>query len=182
MKRSFFQIIPYIIILFFINILILFSFVNKEKEQHIDFIYKPEPIHPAVNFSLIDCLNESNKKNIEISGIALHKTQDTTMLQLLLKIRKDHQNIDLKLKYLAKKNLIIIPEPIYVLNMNTDSLKGKNACLYLSNLLKKEIKTQRVLLDEISNTFQNPQFTTFASQSKKILESNKDSLKILLNI
>lgn len=184
MKRSFFQIIPYSIILFCINIFIFFSFIKKEKE-YTGFIFKTEESacsKPSIDFNMIDCLNESNKKNIEISGIAFHKTNDTAMLRLLLKIRRNHQNIDFQLKNLTQDNLIIMAEPMYTLNINADLLKGKNAHAYLSNLLKTEIKTQISLLDELDKTSRNPDFKVFAVKSKKVLESNYEALQALLSI
>lgn len=183
MKRSsFHQIIPYCIILLFINIF-AFSCINKER-KYSDFIVNAElgSLHSPIDFSLIDCLNESNRKNINLSRIAFTKTKDVKMLRLLLKIKKDHQNIDLQLKNLSEKNLIIIPKLVYHLDINPDSLKGKKSQLYLSGLLKTEMENQMALLTEIKNTSQNTQFTTFASQSKKIVESNNDALKTLLNI
>ena len=183
MKRSFFQIIPYSIILFCINIFILFSFIEKEKEYTGFFKTKESACSkPSIDFNLIDCLNESNKKIIEISGIAFHKTNNAAMLRLLLKIRKNHQTIDFQLKNLTQDNLIIMAEPMYTLNINTDSLKEKNAHAYLSNLLETEIKTQISLLDELDKTSRNPDFKTFAVQSKKVLQNNYDELQAHLNI
>lgn len=164
-------------------IIVVFSCINEENENN-DSIFetKTTKSESTIDFSLIDCLNESNKKAIELSSISFNQAKDLKTLQLLLKIKKDHQNIDSKLKKLTEKNLIIIPKLVYNLNLNTDSLKNKNANSYLSNLLETEIENQIMILDQIENTTQNPEFKTFATQSKRIIESNTNSLKTLLSI
>ncbi|HEY6143181.1 MAG TPA: hypothetical protein VIV55_07085 [Flavobacterium sp.] len=183
MKKLFIpRFILYNLCLFIVNICAI-SCVNQEKEYD-DSIFETEAtkFESTIDFSLIDCLNECNKKNIELSSITFSQTKDSKTLQLLLKIKKDHQKIDSELKKLTEKNLIIIPKLIYNLNLNSDSLKSKNANFYLSNLLKTEITNQITILDQIEKTTQNIDFRIFAIQSKKIIQTNNNALKKTLNI
>ena len=182
MKRSFFpKVILYSSILFIINISV-FSCIDKEEDTYSIFKAESAKYYHTVDYNLIYSLNESNKKNIDLSSITFNKTKDVKTLQLLLKIKRDHQNIDSKLKILTEKNLIIIPKLIYDWNINYDSSKGKNLPLFLSSLLEIEISNQIKLLNEIEKTFQDAEFKLFAKQSKEVLESNNDSLKELLSI
>ena len=98
---------------------------------------------------------------------------------MLLKIKKDHQKIDSELQKLTENNLIIVPKLAYHLDINTDSLKGKNPNLYLLKILESEIKNQTILFDKIENTSQNIDFKIFAKKSKKTLLSNNAGLRAL---
>jgi hypothetical protein len=175
MKKLFiYRFILYNLYLFIVTIFTV-SCINQEKENN-DPIFKTES---TIDFNLIDCLNESNKKTIELSSITFSQTKDVKTLQLLLKIKKDHQKIDSELKKLTEKNWIILPKLIYNLNLNADSLKDKNSNLYLLKALETEIKNQIELLNQIEKTSQNTDVKTFATQSKKMVQINNDSLKTL---
>ena len=65
------------------------------------------------------------------------------------------------------------------MNLNADSLKDKNSNLYLLKALETEIKNQIELLNQIEKTSQNTDIKTFATQSKKMVQINNDSLKTL---
>ena len=180
-KRGFHRLILYNLLLF-IAIICAISCVDKENEFD-DFIFKSEySKSDTIDFNLIDYLNESNKKIIKFSSIAFNQTKEAKTLQLLLKIKRDHQKMDAELKKLAENNLIILPELAYNSNLNPDSLKGKNANGYLSKALVSEIENQVVLLDRIEKTTQNIDFRIFALKSKKIVQTNDEVLKKTLNI
>ncbi|MES2574203.1 MAG: hypothetical protein V4572_04630 [Bacteroidota bacterium] len=167
----------------FIVCIFVTSCVNQEKEYE-DSIFKLEATQsePLVDFNLIDCLNESNKKTITLAGITFNQTKNLETLKLILKIKRDHQKIDAEFKKLVEKNLIIIPKLVYNLNIDSDSLKGKKSPLYLSNLLVTEIENQIIMLDQMEQTSKNIDFKIFAIQTKKILKANNNALKISLNI
>jgi len=168
-------------LLFIVNIGAI-SCINKGKENN-DTIFKIEPTtaDATIDFNLIDCLNESNKKAISLATITFSQTKDVKTLELLLKIKKDHQKIDSELQKLTESNLIIVPKLVYDLNINTDSLKGKTPNLYLLKILESEIKNQTILFDKIENTSQNIDFKIFAKKSKKTLQSNKIALENTLS-
>jgi hypothetical protein len=130
---------------------------------------------------LVDCLYESNIKIIKLSSIASNRTKDEKTLQVLLKIKKDHQKIDSELKKLTENNLIILSKLAYNFNLNADSLKGKKANCYLSTVLVNEIENQVLLFDSIGKTAQNIDFRTFAIKSKKIVQTNNEVLKKTLD-
>jgi hypothetical protein len=156
------------------------SCVNQETE-YCDSIFKEEAnnIESTIDFNLIDCLNESNKKTIHLATITFNQIKNLETLQYILKIKKDHQKIDAELQKLTEKNLIIIPKLVYDLNINPDSLKAKNSNFYLLNLLEIEIKNQIRVFDKIEKTSQNTDFKIFAIKSKKIAHDNYDALKTI---
>jgi hypothetical protein len=169
--------IIYNLLLFIVNISAI-SCTDKEKENN-DAVFKIDPnkSESAIDFNLIDCLNESNKKTISLASLTFNQTKDVKTLELLLKIKKDQQKIDSELKRLTENNLIIVPKLVYHLNTNSDSLKGKNSNLYLLKILETEIQIQITIFGNIENTFQNIDFKIFAKKSKKTLQSNSTALK-----
>ncbi|MDR6843726.1 hypothetical protein [Flavobacterium granuli] len=181
MKKLFFpRYIIYNLLLFIVNISVI-SCTDKENN---DTIFKVEPTkaESTIDFNLIDCLNESNKKTISLATITFYQTKDVKTLQLLLKIKKDHQKIDSELKRLTENNLIIVPKLSYHFNINSDSLKGKNPNLYLLKALRTEIKNQTAIFKNIENTSQNIDFKIFAKNSKKTIQSNNAALENTLSI
>lgn len=174
--------IIYNLLLFIVNISVI-SCINNEKENN-DTIFKIEPTtaESTIDFNLIDCLNESNKKTISLVNITFSQTTDVKTLQLLLKIKKDHQKIDSELQKLTENNLIIVPKLVYHLDINSDSLKGKNPNSYLLKILGSEIKNQTILFDKIENTSQNIDFKIFAKKSKKTLQINNTALENTLTV
>lgn len=172
--------IPCKLFLFFV-IISLSSCINQEK-KYPDPLFKEEEnnIESTIDFNLIDCLNESNKKTIHLATITFSQIKNPKTLELILKIKKDHQIIDSELQKLTEKNLIIIPKLVYDLNINPDSLKAKNSDFYLINLLETEIKNQIMVFDKIEKTSQNTDFKIFAVKSKKIIYGNYDALLAIL--
>lgn len=135
---------------------------------------------PIIDFSEIDCLNESNHKILELSDTSIRLTKDLKTLKLALKIKKDHQQIDSKLNKLTKENLIVIPKIIYDVNINSDFAKNKNSDQYIFRELEAEIINQIVLLNCIEKNTQSIDFKIFAAQSKQLLIENDDAIKTLL--
>lgn len=182
MKRLYiFRFIIYGLLLFLAHIYIISCTEQKEKE---DLIFITQSINPeyTIDFYLIDCLNESNKKSIDLANFAFYKTNDVKTLQLLSKIEKDQKKINTELKKLTEKNLIIIPKLVYYLNLNNDSLEGKNAAHYLSYLLNNEIINQITVLNQIEKNSQNIDLKILAAKSKKTLQTNNDALTGTLHI
>lgn len=183
MKKSLlFRIASYALcVLFIISVV---CSCNKKGESFTDSIFgtTTENIESTIDFNLVDRINESNKKVIDITTIVAEHINDNTKRQLVLKIKNDHQIIDLELKQFAKNNLILIPKPIYILNNNPDSFKGPNVDVYLLHWLKKEINNQITQFDSIETTTKNSDFKTFATKSKEILEQNNDALQSSLSI
>lgn len=169
--------IIYYLVLFIVSIRLI-SCTDKDKDNY-ESVFKIEPTkaESTIDFHLIDCLNESNNKTISLVTLTFDQTKDAKTLVLLLKIKNDHQKIDSELKKLTENNLIIVPKLTYHLNLNSDSLKGKNPNLYLLKTLETEIKNQTTLFDKIENTSQNIDFKTFAKKSKQTLLSNNSALE-----
>lgn len=137
-------------------------------------------IESKINFNSVAFLNETNKKIIDIASIAFNNSKKLNESQIILKIKKDHQKIQNDLKKITDENLIIIPEPIYDLNLNQNFLQGINSSYYLISLLEKEIKNQIQLFDTIEKTSKDIEFKNFADKSKDILISNNELLDDLL--
>lgn len=167
--------------LHFVAVICAVSCINKENEFN-NFIFETGYAKSdTIDFNLVDHLNASNKKIIQLSSIASNQTKDAKMLGLLLKIKRDYQKMDFEFKKLAEKNLIVLPKLAFDFNLIPDSLKGKNSCDHLSKALENEIENQVPLWDKMQNKDQNIDFRTFATKSKKTVLANWEMLKKTLN-
>lgn len=160
----------------------LFSCTNQKKRDN-KLFFDPKPLakKPIIDYSLIDCLNESNQKIIKLSHTSFEITKDVATLQLLLEIKRNHENIEKELIHLTQKNLIIIPRIIYQHTIDEDTLKSNQADLFLLKKLGSEIKNQITLLDSIEKTNLNNDFKMFARKHKKTLNQNNETLTHILN-
>ncbi|WP_147298186.1 hypothetical protein [Flavobacterium aquicola] len=139
------------------------------------------PEEPIIDFSTIDCLNESNQKAIELSSKSLRLTTDLKTLELLLKIKRDHKKINSDFKRLTNDNLIIIPKPIYNIDVSNDTIHHQKPEFVILKKLQTEIKNQITSFDIIEKKTKNNDFKLFAIQSKRILNDNNEALKTLLS-
>lgn len=182
MKTQFITQLPFKLFLSIV-IIFLFSCVNEEEKNYNSFFIVAEnKVESTIDFNLIDSLNESNKKTVDVATLTFNQIKDTEKLLLILKIKRDHQKIDSELKKLTEKNLIIIPKTVYNLNLNSDSITGTNSDSYLVKVLKNQIKNQIIVFDKIEKTTQNIDFKLFILKSKKILQSNIDALQTTSSI
>lgn len=156
----------------------IFSCVNQEEKSR-DFLFNEDEnnVETTIDFNLVEALNKSNQKTMKLATITFYQIRDRETLQLVLKIKKDHQKMDSELKKLAEKNLIIIPQIVHNGDINPDSIKKTNIDFYLLNLLGNQMKNQIALLDKIEKTSQNTDFKILAIKSKKIAQSNNEVLQ-----
>ncbi|AWG23124.1 hypothetical protein FFWV33_17110 [Flavobacterium faecale] len=136
----------------------------------------------SLDFNSLSSLNESNKKVIDISSIIYKQNKRIPNLDLILKVKEDHQENDRDLKELSKENLIVIPKPFYQLKLNKDSLRNKNSTKYLVKLMIREIDVQIDLLETIKDTTTNADFRSFAAKSSSTLKQNHEDLAMSFNL
>ncbi|WP_418263181.1 hypothetical protein [Flavobacterium faecale] len=178
---------PYKIVISSLFLLLCFSTIYscyKQKKDFGEFIIHETTfdVNSAMDFNNLACINESNKKIIDISTIIFRQNKKVPNLALFLKIKKDHQNNSYQLKQLTKRNMIVIPKPIYNLDLNKDSLGDHNSTDYLVAILDNEINIQIEILDNLKSTTFNPDLKSFAEKSKKILEKNRKDLEASFNL
>lgn len=148
---------------------------NRTKVTIIDL--EPAKKDSVLDLNLIDCLKESNQKTIELSNLTFDLTKDVKTLELLVKIKKNHQKIEVDFNNLMKKNLIIAPNiTTHNIYLNPDSVKSKEGQLYLLKTLEKELKNQITILDRINNSSNKNDFKTFVIKSKKTVQDNNLAL------
>ncbi|MCW2118946.1 hypothetical protein [Flavobacterium sp. 7A] len=150
---------------------------NKQKEYS---SYKTEEVSTnpsrSLDFNNLTFLNQTNKKIIRLSSILFHQKKSVPHLQLILKVKDDHQHNERELKQLTKNNMMVIPRPFYELNLNKDSLHSKNSTNYLVRLLVKEIKIEINILETIQKTTTDPTFKSFAQKATVTLRQNNEDL------
>ena len=134
----------------------------------------------TINFRTVGLLNDTNKKVIDIASIGFNNSKELKESLIILKIKKDHQKIESELRKITNDNLIIIPEPIFNLDLNQTFLNGSNSTYYIVSLLEKEINNQIKLLESIEKVSTDQQFKKFAIQSKELLLDNNNSLDDLI--
>lgn len=131
----------------------------------------------SVDFNLINQLNESNQKTIEITSYIFNHSQDVQTLRMILKIKHDHEKIDLDIKKITEKNLILIPKLDYYLNFEADFVKLKKSNSNLLAALETELINQIVIFNQIKTSTHNSDFKIFAKQSIPTITTNIDLLK-----
>lgn len=158
--------------------LLLISCSDYKQKSPINSILteKKLDIESKINFRTVSVLNETNKRIIDIASIAFTNSKQLKESQLILKIKNEHLKIESDLKEITNKNLIIVPEPIFELNLNEKFLNGINSSYYLISLLEKEINNQIKLLDSIEKTTTDKDFKNFADKSKDLLITNSELL------
>lgn len=134
----------------------------------------------TINFRTVGLLNDANKKVIDIASIGFNNSKELKESLIILKIKNDHQKIESELRKITNDKLIIIPEPIFDLDLNQTFLNGSNSTYYLVSLLEKEINNQIKLFESIEKVSSDQQFREFAVQSKELLINNNNSLEDLL--
>ena len=169
------------ILIYTIILIFIVSCTKKEKAfNNVKSHEKEVILESNINFKSVAYLNDTNKKIIEIASIAFNNSKELNESKVILKIKKDHQKIENDLRRITNENLIIIPEPIYDLNLNQNFLKGINSSNYLISLLEKEIKNQILILDTIEKNSKDKEFKNFADKSKDVLINNNELLEELL--
>ena len=156
--------------------LTIFSCIQKGNFSKVTII-DLEPVEKdSLDLNIIDCLDESNQKAIQVSNHTFDHIKDVETLQLLVKIRKNHQKIGFDFNNLTTKNLIIVPHLSNHFYLNPDSVKTKEDELNLLKTLARELDNQIVLLDHIYQKSNNIDFKTFAVRSKKTVQDNSTAL------
>ncbi|GIZ08412.1 hypothetical protein [Flavobacterium sp. UMI-01] len=151
----------------------------KQRKDFGEFVFQ-EPTHDVnstMDFNNLACLNESNKKIIDISTLIFNQNKKVPHLALVLKIKKNHENNNFLLRELTKRNMIVIPKPIYHLNLDKKALGNKDSTSYLVQILNQEIDIQLELLSTIKSTTFNPELKAFAEKTEKIVMQNSKDLK-----
>lgn len=167
--------------LFFILIISCFlSCLNQNEESNYAFNNKNSPqIQSTIDFNLINQLNESNKKVMEISSFIFNQTKNVKTLQLLIKIKKEQKKIGAELKKLCEKNLIIISKSVYNLNLIPDTSSVKNHNYPIFDVLETELSKQINIFNIINETALNPDFKQFAVKSLVKLNQTQKTLEVI---
>lgn len=160
--------------------LYLYLSIDKGNDSNTILKFESTKSHFAIDYKLLDSIDKSNQKTIELSSIMFDVMKDVKTLQLLVKIRKNHEKIKTNVNTLAKNNLIIIPQFSYHANLCTDSIKGKKGDLYLLKTLQKELDNQIRLFTKIENTTSNIDFKIVSTQANKSIQLNNSTLTNLI--
>ena len=85
------QLVPSKLFLLF-AISFIFSCVNQEEKSR-DFLFNEDEnnVETTIDFNLVEALNKSNQKTMKLATITFYQIRDRETLQLVLKIKKDHQ-------------------------------------------------------------------------------------------
>ena len=178
MKKPPFTLLNTFKLFLFITTIFIISCVNQEEKENDTYVEasKSNIETVAIDFNLIDSLNQSNQKVIDLTTLAFNQNHSSKKLLLLLKIKRDHQKINSELKSLTEKNLIIIPKPIYDLHIDCNELDPKNPNVFLLKALENQIKNEISVLNKIEKNAKNLDYKIFIIKSKKIAQRNYDVL------
>ncbi|KIX22500.1 hypothetical protein SY27_01270 [Flavobacterium sp. 316] len=144
---------------------------NDENKSILELIN--QNIDTKIDSQILTEVVESNLKVIELSSIAQTKDLNTTTKHLLKDIEKQHIEIKKSIKKIAKENLIIIPDTLYDINEELDTIteNTNRDYIYLSELessLKEEINT----FETITKSSSNIDLKVFSVKTIAILNKN----------
>ncbi len=162
--------------LFFILIISCFLLFLSQNNGFRDINLKKDNPNSTIDFNLINQLNESNKKSIDISSWMFNETEDFKTLQLLFKIKKEQEQIRIELKKLSEKNLILLLRGVSNLGLDIDPSTQKISCEITFSSLEREISKQIEIFSNIKKTTLNLDFQLFAERSLIKLNNNQKDL------
>lgn len=167
-----------ILILFTVQLTIL-SCKNLDKENEI-IENVSEEIDDKANSQFLTDVADLNLKVLVLTKTAFEYNLNDNTEKIIKEIENHHEADNKKIKAIAKKNLIIIPDTIYNTNSvinNSEITKDYEILLELEELLKNEINQ----FTKVEKYTQNEEIKKFAQESITKINSNIENINSVLN-
>ena len=164
----------------FIIVTFVFSLFSCKKEDKTDNAVLElinEDIHNKVNTQFLTDITSLNLKIVGITELTNDSLLDSKTKFLIQNIKANHINMNKKIKKIAKKNLIIIPDTIYEETIISDTLNKNRNYVYLEALekLMKEEVEEYELIKENTNNIEIENLATYAIQQLNLTLNEIDS-------
>lgn len=158
------------------------SCVNKKNNENHSILEQINgDIDNKIDSQILTDVVESNLKVIKISRTAQAKSVSDSTKNILKEIEQEHHKLNLSIKNIAKKNLIIIPDTLYDVDLPDTLINiGDHDYIYLSeveNSLKEEIKKLQTILKSSTNI----DLKIFSVQALVVLKNNLKKVNQELN-
>lgn len=157
--------------------LLLFSCKKEDKTDNAVLELINEDIHNKVNTQFLTDITSLNLKIVGITELTNDSLLDSKTKFLIQNIKANHINMNKKIKKIAKKNLIIIPDTIYEETIISDTLNKNRNYVYLEALekLMKEEVEEYELIKENTNNIEIENLATYAIQQLNLTLNEIDS-------
>lgn len=159
---------------------ILVSCKKEDKENNDLLKIISKDINEKVNTQFLTDVATLNLKVMVLTNQAKQKELNTSTFRIIEAIEDHHEDANKKIKKIAKKNLIIIPDTIYTYKNEIDSLNTNRDYEYLvelEELLKEEIQEYTKIKDNTNDT----EIKTLANESIINLNSKLSEINSVLN-
>lgn len=147
------NLLPKIVILS-LPTLLLISCKKEDKMDNVVLEIINEDIHNRVNTQFLTDITSLNLKIVGITKLTNDSLLDYKTKSLIKDITINHVNMNKKIKKIAKKNLIIIPDTVYEDTKINDTLNSNRNYKYLEvleKLMKEEVKEYELIKENTNN-------------------------------
>lgn len=128
---------------------------NKEdKKNNVVLEMISEDINNKVNTQFLTDVASLNLKVVRVAQLVNNSLTDIKIKNTVFNIKENHVSMNKKIKEIAKKNLIIIPDTIYEESVKVDSLSKNRNYIYLvelEKLMKEEIQEFKLIKENTNN-------------------------------
>lgn len=126
---------------------------DKETNRILEIIN--DDINNKINTQFLIAVSTINLKIIKVIQLAKENDLDYSTQKMIHTIEKKHLDLNSKIKQIASKNLIIIPDTIYDYSTDLDTLNNNRNYVYLveiEKLMQQEKEEYKLIKENTQNT------------------------------
>lgn len=134
--------------------LLLQSCDKEDKKENVVLEMISEDINNKVNTQFLIDVASLNLKVVSIAQLANDSLIDSKTRKVVNNIETHHVNMNKRIKKIARKNLIIIPDTLYEETIKVDSLAKNRSYVYLvalEKLMKEEVEEFKLIKENTNN-------------------------------
>lgn len=161
--------------------LIVTSFIGCKNKKDNSLLHTiNENINTKINTKFLTDITTLNLKIISISKNTKNLAELENTKNIINSIEETHIAINKKIKKIAVKNLIIIPDVVYVSEKTTDTLNTNRDYVYLIKI-KQLLQEENQKYLKIKNQTQSEEIKDLANESITHLKIKLNEIKLVLN-
>ncbi|BCY29577.1 hypothetical protein [Flavobacterium okayamense] len=170
------------IVLLNLMLLLFISCKKEDKKNNVILEIINEDINNKVNTQFLNDITSLNLKIVGITQLTNDSLLDQKTKKIIADIKINHIKMNKRIKSIAKKNLIIIPDTTYeegLININDSLAKNRNYVylVALEKLIKEEVEEYELIKENTNNV----EIEKLASNSIEELNSSLSEIDFALN-
>ncbi len=161
-------------------LLLFISCKKEDKNNNVILEIINEDINNKVNTQFLNDITSLNLKIVGITQLTNDSLLDQKTKKIITDIKINHIKMNKRIKSIAKKNLIIIPDTIFEESFINDSLAKNINYVYLvalEKLIKEEVEEYELIKENTNNI----EIENLASNSIEELNSSLSEIDFALN-